>query len=200
MRKSLLLAAGYALIAGGAFAVLWCGYLKLNMARVQREASRAVENARRAGPASAPHVVVIHRPHQGDPIGRIEIPRLKVSAMVLEGAAPEVLRVAVGHINGAALPGARGNVVLAAHRDTLFRPLRAVKPGDEVVVTTAYGKFRYFVDSTEIVDPKDIRVLGPTPDPQLTLVTCYPFSYIGAAPKRFIVHARQQLRDRSAGE
>lgn len=192
MRRRLLLWSGCALVAGGALALLSYGYLQLNMLRVQRDAGRMIAN-RAPGPASAPCAIVILQPHQGDVIGQIEIPRLNVSAMVLEGTAPKILRAAVGHINGTALPGVRGNVALAAHRDTLFRPLRAVKPGDGIVMSTSYGKFRYVVDSIEIVNPTDIRVLRPTPDAQLTLVTCYPFSYIGAAPKRFIVHARQQL-------
>lgn len=192
MRNSPLFSFGCALAAGGALALFWYGYLRLNMLRVQRKANQVFANVRPPRPESAPHIIVVLRPRQGDPIGRIEIPRLNVSAMVLEGAAPKILRVAVGHINGTALPGGRGNVALAAHRDTLFRPLQAVKPGDRIFMTTSYGKYRYVVDSTEIVNPTDVRVLRPTPDPQLTLVACYPFTYIGAAPKRFIVHARQQ--------
>jgi sortase A len=111
--------------------------------------------------------------------------------MVLEGASPSILRVAAGHVDGTALPGIAGNVGIAAHRDTFFRPLRDVRPQDGIVVTTSYGTFRYVVERVEIVDPGDVKVLHGTADPQLTLVTCYPFTYIGSAPKRFIVHARQ---------
>ena len=192
MRKRLLIVTGCALVAGGALALFVYGYWQLNMLRVQREANQVTAKERAAGAASAPHMVVILPPHQGDVIGRIEIPRLNISAMVLEGTAPKILRVAVGHINGTALPGIRGNTALAAHRDTIFRPLQEVKAGDGIVLTTSYGKFHYVVDSAQIVNPTDVRVLRPTPDAELTLVTCYPFSYIGAAPQRFIVHARQR--------
>ena len=192
MRKRLLHFCGCALVGGGALALLWCGYLQVNMLLVQRGAGRMIANDKPSGPASAPRAIVILPPHEGEAIGRIEIPKLNLSAAVLEGTAPEILRVAAGHIHGTALAGVRGNMALAAHRDTLFRPLRAVKPGDEIFMTTSYGKFRYVVNSTEIVNPNEVRVLRPTRDAELTLVTCYPFSYIGAAPQRFIVHARQQ--------
>jgi sortase A len=115
-----------------------------------------------------------------------------MSDVVLEGTIPRVLRVAAGHIRGTALPGAAGNIGIAAHRDTLFRPLRNIRRMDEIVVTTSYGTFRYVVDKVEIVDPSDVQVLDRTSDPELTLVTCYPFTYIGPAPKRFIVHARRE--------
>ena len=192
MHKRLLLVSGCALVAGGAFALFAYGYWQLDMLRVQREANQVTRNKRSAGPSSAPRTVVILPPHQGDVIGRIEIPRLRISAMVLEGTAPKTLRVAVGHISGTALPGIRGNAALAAHRDTIFRPLQGVKAGDGIVMSTSYGEFRYVVNSIEIVNPTDVRVLRPTPDAELTLVTCYPFSYLGTAPQRFIVHARQQ--------
>jgi sortase A len=193
MRKRLLHFCGCALVAGGALALFSYGYLQVNMLRVQREADRTIAKDRPPSPASAPRAIVILPPHEGEAIGRIEIPRLNLSAPVLEGTGPEILRVAVGHIHGTALPGVHGNTALAAHRDTLFRPLRVVKPGDEIVITTSYGKFRYVVDSTEVVNPTDVRVLHTASRAELTLVTCYPFSYIGAAPQRFIVHARQQL-------
>jgi sortase A len=192
MLKRLLLLFGCALIGGGAFALFSYGCLRLDMLRVEREAKRVIAEDRRQGPASVPHAIVIVPPREGGVIGRIEIPRLNVSAMILEGTDPRVLRVAVGHIPGTALPGVGGNVALAAHRDTIFRPLQGVKAGDGIVMTTSYGKFRYVVDATEIVNPTDVRVLHAASRAELTLVTCYPFTYIGAAPQRFIVHAQQQ--------
>jgi sortase A len=113
--------------------------------------------------------------------------------MVLEGTGTKTLRVAAGHIPGTALPGVAGNVGIAAHRDTFFRPLRQVRPKDTIVLTTSYGTFRYIVDAVEIVSPTDVQVLHRTFHPELTLVTCYPFFYVGFAPKRFVVHARQQV-------
>ena len=128
-------------------------------------------------------------PAQGSTLGRIEIPRLGVSAIIRAGSDARTLRLAVGYIPGTALPGEKGNVGLAGHRDTFFRKLRDINPDDEIRVTTKDGVFRYFVQRTNIVQPKDVWVLDPTAYPALTLVTCYPFSYIGSAPQRFIVRA-----------
>lgn len=122
-------------------------------------------------------------------VGRIDIPRIGLSASVREGDDEETLRIAVGHISGTPLPGIGGNAGLAAHRNTFFRPLRDVRKDDRIVVTTGTGAFHYRVESTEIVLPTDVRVLDPTEQPALTLVTCYPFDWIGDAPQRFIVHA-----------
>ena len=99
------------------------------------------------------------------------------------------LRGAVGHIPGTALPGERGNAGFAAHRDTFFRPLQGVRKGDEVIVTTPRGVYRYSVTGTRVVEPENVSVLDPTKETALTLVTCYPFDYIGSAPQRFIVRA-----------
>ena len=123
--------------------------------------------------------------------GRIEIPRVNVEAVVHQGVDKQTLRRAVGHIPGTALPGQPGNVGLAAHRDTFFRGLRNIKENDVIIVETHDGVFHYEVDSTRIVSPYRVDVLDATVEPTLTLVTCYPFNYIGKAPKRFIVHARQ---------
>jgi len=197
MRKRLVYL-GCALIVGGALALGWYGYVRLDMIRLQREASRVLDgqkkrNSEPLNARSLPPTLVIVPPRSGAPIGRIEIPRLHISVMVLEGTAPKILRVAAGHIEGTALPGVSGNIGIAAHRDTFFRPLRAARPQDLILITTSYGIFRYVVDAVEIVNPTDVQVLDPTTNPRLTLVTCYPFTYVGAAPKRFVVHAREQL-------
>lgn len=128
-------------------------------------------------------------------IGRIEIPRLHVHAIVEEGVDDKTLRRAVGHVPGTALPGDDGNVALAAHRDTFFRGLKDVEKDDHIQLRTLQGDYDYVVESTRIVSPKDVGVLKPTKDPVLTLVTCYPFYYVGNAPKRFIVQARQVPAD-----
>jgi sortase A len=94
-----------------------------------------------------------------------------------------------GHVPGTALPGGLGTVGIAGHRDTFFRPLRQIRPGMQIKVIGAAGAYRYRVDSTEIVDPEEVKVLDIASRPMLTLITCYPFNYIGAAPRRFIVHA-----------
>jgi sortase A len=125
-------------------------------------------------------------------VARIEMPRLNLSALAREGVDVRTLRLAVGHIPGTAFPGERGNAGFAAHRDTFFRPLKSVREGDEVIVTTPGGVYRYAVTSTQIVEPENISVLDPTPGATLTLVTCYPFDYLGNAPRRFIVRAALQ--------
>ncbi len=124
-------------------------------------------------------------------VGRIEIPRLLLSAVVVEGIDKTTLRRAVEHIPGTALPGQPGNVGLAGHRDTFFRPLKDVRIQDEIQFSTPEGDFKYQVESLRIVEPDDVGVLAPSSENVLTMVTCYPFFYIGAAPKRFVVRARQ---------
>lgn len=131
-------------------------------------------------------------------IGRLQIPRLGVSAMVREGASEGTLSRAVGHIPGTALPGRNGNVALAGHRDTFFRALRNIRKHDAIEVETSQGTFRYVVESTKIVGPRDVEVLNASGGQTLTLVTCYPFYYIGSAPKRFIVRAAQVAFDERA--
>jgi sortase A len=133
-------------------------------------------------------------------IGRIEIPRLLLSTVVFEGVGQTTLRRVVGHIPGTALPGHNGNVGLAGHRDTFFRPLKDLRTGDEIHFSTFGGDFKYVVESLIVVEPDNVAVLAPSSENVLTLVTCYPFYYVGAAPKRFVVRARQvspQNADRS---
>jgi sortase A len=125
----------------------------------------------------------------GDWVARIEVPRIDLSATVLEGSDDATLSRAAGHIEDTALPGTMGNAGIAAHRDTIFRPVRNVKVGDVMTVTTADGVYDYRVDRTMIVNPEDVYVLDPTDHATLTLVTCYPFTFIGHAPQRFIVRA-----------
>jgi len=128
-------------------------------------------------------------------IGRLRIPRLSLAVMVREGAESSTLRRAVGHIPGTALPGKDGNVALAGHRDTFFRPLRNIRKDDAIDLETENGTFRYLVQSTKIVGPRDVGVLATAKEKTLTLVTCYPFYYVGSAPKRFIVRAVEIPRE-----
>ena len=124
-------------------------------------------------------------------VGRLEIPRLHLQAMVREGTRDTTLDVALGHIAGTALPGQNGNVAVAGHRDRLFRGLKDIAAGDQIIFETSSAKFAYQVEGTQIVKPADVGVLKSGIYPELTLVTCYPFTYIGSAPDRFIVKARQ---------
>jgi sortase A len=126
---------------------------------------------------------------KGSSLGQIEISSIGLTAMIEEGDDGRTLRRAVGHLPGTALPGQQGNVVIAGHRDTFFRPLRNIHKGDEITLTTLGGSYHYRVDYAEVVGPQDTEVLDHSDDTILTLVTCYPFYFVGPAPKRFIVRA-----------
>ncbi len=123
--------------------------------------------------------------------GRVEIDRLGLDAIIQEGADEATLSRAVGHIPGTSVPWNGGNVALAAHRDTFFRGLGDLEPGDRIRLTTLRGSYEYAVDSSKVVSPDSVDVLAATGEPQLTLVTCWPFHYIGPAPMRYIVRARK---------
>lgn len=125
-------------------------------------------------------------------LGLIEIPRLDTASIVEEGVETSTLWKAVGHIPGTALPGERGNAVLAAHRDTYFSGLGDLKVGDLVSFKSPTATYSYRVESTRIVEPDDGSVLSGSKEPILTLVTCYPFQYIGTAPQRYVVTAREE--------
>ena len=127
----------------------------------------------------------------GSPLGRLEISSIGLAAVIMEGIDGKTLGVAVGHIPGTPLPGQLGNVGLAAHRDTFFRGLRKVHKGDEITLVTLHGSYRYRVDSTRVVKANDSSVLAATTDDNLTLITCYPFYFVGNAPERFIVSSRR---------
>ena len=177
-------------LAGGFVALAYAAYVITEAKTYQAVELRRFERARLAAaaepglPAEPPLV-------EGGPIGEIRIPRLHLAAMVAEGDSAAVLRLAVGHLADTALPGESGNVVLAGHRDTFFRPLKDVQVGDVITLDTRGGAFTYRVESTSVVPPGDLQVLHPTTRRTLTLITCFPFAYIGSAPNRFIVRARE---------
>ncbi len=128
-------------------------------------------------------------PARGSVVAKLTAPSLQLSATVLEGSDDATLSRGAGHIEDTAFAGEGGNIGIAGHRDTTFRPLRRVKPGDLFELSTGDRIYRYRVTRTLIVKPEDVYVLDPTKHPTLTLVTCYPFEFIGHAPKRFIVQA-----------
>ncbi len=126
-------------------------------------------------------------------IGRIQIPRIGIKAIVMEGTSTKTLRRAVGHIRGTSLPGQPGNVGISGHRDTFFRALRNIRRDDIIMVTTLLGEYRYRVMFTKVVGPYDVAVLDPTGNEILTLVTCYQFFFVGSAPDRFIVRSERVI-------
>jgi sortase A len=166
----------------------YCGLLLADGWIFQKQESRHLEELRLSPSTSSRSSPTPLTPGS---IGRIEIPRLGLSVIVVEGVDKRSLRRAAGHIPGTALPGQPGNVGVSAHRDTFFRPLRNIQPSDMILFTTTLGDYRYRVISTEIVDEYAVAVLAPSRNEVLTLVTCYPFYFVGPAPKRFIVRAER---------
>jgi sortase A len=151
-------------------------------------------------PARRVHIpAVLPNPDRGAPkspidgtgwvVGRISIPRLNLSAIVEEGVDETTLARAVGHIPGTALPGEIGNIGITGHRDTFFQKLKDLQPNDQIDFTTHSGHYHYTVESLTVVEPSDVSVLEANGRKILTIVTCFPFHYIGNAPRRFIVHA-----------
>jgi LPXTG-site transpeptidase (sortase) family protein len=134
----------------------------------------------------------VSAPGSGHPIGMLEIPRLGLSSIVLEGDRAATLLLGVGHLSDTPMPWRAGNSVFAAHRDTFFRPLEGIRRNDVIRFATADAALEYVVQETRIVEPTDVDVLAPTSSATLTLITCYPFDYIGPAPKRFIVRAERR--------
>ena len=134
-------------------------------------------------------------PLRAGPLGRIEIPRADVYAAILDGVDAGTLDRAVGHVPGTAFPGAdKGRVALAGHRDTFFKHLGDLQKGDTIRLAAGGSTHEYRVESIQVVKPTQTDVLAPTREPMLTLITCYPFQYVGSAPERFIVHARMVSR------
>ncbi len=194
------------------------GYVALHARAVQRDASRRFDaslaarhaelpgDAGSPGDAEAAEASAIPAPSSGteapaaplrpgDIVGRLEVPRVGVSVMVLEGDDDDTLSQAAGHIPATGLPSQpAANVGIAGHRDTFFRPLKDLREGDAIRLTTDTGSYCYSVDSLRIVSPDDVAVLAPVDHPALTLVTCYPFYFVGHAPKRFIVQARRSAQ------
>jgi sortase A len=182
------------LLIVAALSLGYYGYVSLEASLYQARENRELDAILRSAPArtaGAETGAVPARPipAEGTVMGRIEIPRLRVSAIVRAGSDARTLQLAVGHIPGTAYPGDAGNVGLAGHRDTFFRRLEDIRPDDEIRMVTPDGTFLYRVQRTDVVAPSDVWVLDPTETPVLTLVTCYPFTYVGSAPERFIVRA-----------
>jgi sortase A len=188
-----------ALFAGGVLLVGYCAFVVVDAWNFQRRQSAHLERllAGSHGASAGTSQPAFSGSSQGAAaamdglVGRIEIPRLLFSAAVVEGIDRTTLRRAVGHIPGTPLPGQAGNVGLAGHRDTFFRPLKDLRIKDEIQFSTLKGNFTYQVESLSVVEPDNVAVLASSGESVLTLVTCYPFYYVGPAPKRWIVRARQ---------
>lgn len=138
------------------------------------------------------------RPNPGEKIGVLEIPRIDAKLPIIEGADPEQLAKGVGHFRNSYLPGEPNFCLLSGHRDTVFRKLKEVKKGDKIIVNTTAGRFVYEVKKTKIVDADDKSVIRPYDKPVLALSTCYPFNFIGPAPKRYVIFSELVPEDEAA--
>ena len=174
----------------GLLALSYVGYALLDARLYQAEQARRFERELKETnlPRAKSSGIAVS---EGSPLGRIEISAVGLKTMILEGTEEGTLQRAVGHIRGTPLPGQRGNVAIAGHRDTFFRGLRDIRVNDEITLTTLSGSYHYRVASTKVVKPDETEVLKDDGADTLTLVTCYPFNFVGSAPKRFIVHARR---------
>ena len=179
------------LLAGGAAVLLWVAANQALTLSYRLHYEAALDSMRTSPPTdegrTGPASLAI-----GEPIGTLEIARVGLSGVVVEGDEDSVLDRAIGHLPDTPLPWHTGNSALAAHRDALFRPLKDVRLGDILRLRTPHGNFEYLVRDIQIVKPDALWVLDPTPVPMLTLISCWPFNYIGHAPERFIVRAEKQ--------
>lgn len=178
----ILVLVGFAVIAGAGVALFWSDELQ----RLYVPSLPSIERHSGSDATSGPEA------EDGKPIGLIEIPRLGLSSVVLEGDDTAALLLGVGHLSDTPLPWHGGNTVFAAHRDTFFRPLAHIRKNDVIRFSTADASFEYVVRELKVVEPTAVDVLEPTSAATLTLITCFPFDYIGLAPQRFIVRAERR--------
>ncbi len=199
-RRRLLLFAERASWAIGLVGLVWLGAYQIEVATSARQNLERFAALRVAPPLGTPDQSLWSpirisawrdalREPAAAPLAVLRIPKIRLEVAVLPGTDDRTLDRAVGHIEDTALPGADGNSGLAGHRDGFFRGLKDIAPGDAIVLETLQGTESYVVERTWIVNPEDVSVLDPTPTRSLTLVTCYPFYFVGSAPQRFIVRA-----------
>ncbi len=175
----------------GTLAITYVGFTLLDARLYQASAKRSLESQIQL--EKVPHEIQ-PKPaiKPGDVLGRLDIPRLGLSVAVLQGTGSRMLRLGTGHIEGTPFPGEAGNSGIAGHRDTFFRGLKDIRKNDEIQFQTATGLSRYAVDWAKVVAPDDLSVLAPSIESSLTLVTCYPFYFVGPAPTRFVVRAHKE--------
>jgi sortase A len=211
----------YTLMLIGALALVYAGYVVEEARLYQERADRAFESMRlippeapaQSSPVSASDTTVSDTPVTGRTIsdapnfvtakgdvartlpvgiiGRLSVPRIGLTVMLAEGDSNAVLRRAVGHLSYSPLPGQLGNVVFAGHRDTFFRPLRNIRAGDLITIETIEGLYEYKVEWFRVMPPDNVSVLAPSQSSELTLITCFPFDFVGSAPDRFVVRATE---------
>ena len=185
--RTLLLVVGVGLLS-------WAGFRAVRMHFAQEELRDQLSRVNRPGGlgdlGSLPDTLDPRVPLEfGDLVARIEIPRVDLDVMALEGVRDYLLDKGAGHFHETAFPGLGNNTAFAGHRDTFFRKLQFVDEGDSVLVTTSWGRYTYLVNEIFVVDPEDVWVLDQRGEEMLTLITCYPFMWLGPAPRRIVVTA-----------
>ena len=200
MRKPVLILSWLLLIGGGVF--LWCGgfdywqsvsfqkeealqWENQNVDAVSSDSSPITQSASVRGAG----IVRTGNVPKGQSIAKLSIPRLTSVLYVLEGTDDQDLKRGPGHLQGTVMPGRNGNCVIAGHRDTHYRMLKDIEKGDEILVESRQGTYKYRVTGISVVTPDNTDSLQPTSNGVLNLITCFPFNYVGSAPRRFIVHA-----------
>ncbi len=189
----ILRAAHWITLAGGVCLMAWPGWVGLESAYAQRSGERQLAGA---GRADRETIVAPRQPSpsnaglvRGSVLGRFQIPRLNLSYVLLEGTDSRTLDKSIGHVEGTSRIGESGNIGIAGHRNTHFRKLEWIRRGDEVLLSSPGAEYRYRVEWARLFQPTDMEVLDPAHGPAITLITCFPFEYVGSAPLRFVVRA-----------
>lgn len=186
--SKMLIAAGFVLVLYG----LW------NIADTNFQTSQSLQEAKKLieeGKAEAEDLKQSagrFAPVFGDVIGILEIPKLNGELPIVEGTSPDDLEKGVGHYKGSYFPNENGQIVLSGHRDTVFRQIGELEIGDSLILRVPYGEFKYTIIDTKIVDADDTSIITLQNDyEELILTTCYPFTYVGDAPERYIIYAER---------
>jgi sortase A len=178
------LSLGLIMTGAGLLGYVGCAYWETARSQARLETEWARQSGSVAAALSQPAV----SPQQL--LTRVLIPKIKLDAIVVEGTSSRQLSEGPGHLGQTAMPGEPGNAVITAHRDTFFRHIYELNNGDEITVLRNGQTFHFAVTGKKVVKPDDVSVLRPTPDAQLTLITCYPTYYIGPAPERLVVFSK----------
>lgn len=166
------------------------GYWLQYLLSKEWEARQAEELKELKGKATSRPSALSYNLPKGEIVAKLEIPKIGLDTIIVEGIDNSTLKKGPGHYPGTVLPGQRGNCIIASHRDTFFRNVGELDINDPIKVSMAGYNYTYVVTNKQVVKPTDLTPMNPTSYPALTLITCYPFHYIGPAPKRYIVTAQ----------
>jgi LPXTG-site transpeptidase (sortase) family protein len=190
--STILMVAGMVLLG---YVAVQCGRMYWEQRRLAQEwqkqsqiATLPGESDEEGGGSSAGTSAAVRDEHPG--VTRLQIPSIALDSMVVEGTSNKALALGPGRMTSSAIPGEQGNAVISGHRDTVFRHIHELKSGDEILVQRSGRSYRFQVTGKKVVQPTDVWVLHPTPDSQLTLITCYPTYYVGPAPERLVVFSK----------